>query len=362
MNILRIIPNTWTALQTFSGGLTVSSGAISIPNSSLPISAINNLNTQLNNLESSISSQVAKEASDYSNLLLKINTISLTQGAVGPTGPAGPKGDTGATGPTGPAGPKGDTGSTGPQGPTGPAGANGINGINGTNGTKGDTGLTGPAGPAGPKGDTGLTGPTGPAGPKGDTGLTGPTGPAGPAGPAGSGSSSSSGSIALFSASKPASDNVFNSDTPDIIGYQKVIYLNSSRNETPYTNNTPKLPFTLPTPTSGTNQITILNCGTAFNAPLGSLWMVEMVVNYQGGSATNTNYVAIEVTNATRYSLVDTHVVNFAITTGYTISNTFTVYFANSTELMFKASALVDAPTGKNYKIQYIQLYFTRIA
>jgi hypothetical protein len=90
--------------------------------------------------------------------------------------------------------------------------------------------------------------------------------------------------------------------------------------------------------------------------------MVEMVVNYQGGSATNTNYVAIEVTNATRYSLVDTHVVNFAITTGYTISNTFTVYFANTTELTFKASALVDAPTGKNYKIQYIQLYFTRIA
>jgi hypothetical protein len=185
----------------------------------------------------------------------------------------------------------------------------------------------------------------------------------GPTGPAGSGSSSSSG-IALFSASKTASNNYVNSDTADILGYQWSIYLNASRNEAPFTDNTPKMPFTLPTPTSvnSSNPISILNCGNAFSAPLGSQWIVQMEVNYQGGSATNTNYVYIEVRTTNSYALKTTHVVNFGITTGYVVTNTFTVYFAKTTELTFNASALVDAPTGKNYKIQSIQLYFTRIA
>jgi len=87
-----------------------------------------------------------------------------------------------------------------------------------------------------------------------------------------------------------------------------------------------------------------------------------MAVNYQGGTATNTNYVNIEITNTNTYAFKTTHVVNFGITNGYVVSNTFTVFFAKTTELTFKASALVDAPTGKNYKIQSIQLYFTRIA
>jgi hypothetical protein len=60
------------------------------------------------------------------------------------------------------------------------------------------------------------------------------------------------------------------------------------------------------------------------------------------------------ITNTNTYAFKTTHVVNFGITNGYVVSNTFTVFFAKTTELTFKASALVDAPTGKNYKIQYI--------
>jgi acetyltransferase-like isoleucine patch superfamily enzyme len=89
---------TVNATPTFNSGLIVSSGTISVPNSSLPIASISGLNTQLNSIQSSITSQVTKEASDYSDLLLKINTISLTPGA---------KGDKGDTGPQGPAGPTG---------------------------------------------------------------------------------------------------------------------------------------------------------------------------------------------------------------------------------------------------------------
>ena len=93
MDVLRIIPNTWKDVQTFSKGITVTGGTITVPNRSLPIAAINGLSTQLTNIQSSITSQVTKEASDISGLQLQINTLSSTSGA---TGPKGDKGDTGA--------------------------------------------------------------------------------------------------------------------------------------------------------------------------------------------------------------------------------------------------------------------------
>jgi hypothetical protein len=56
----------------------VSSGTITIPSSSLPISAITNLTTQLSDLSSSITNEITKGASDKSELLLKINSLSST--------------------------------------------------------------------------------------------------------------------------------------------------------------------------------------------------------------------------------------------------------------------------------------------
>jgi len=73
-----------------------------------------------------------------------------------PRGDVGPQGLKGDTGSTGPQGLKGDTGSTGPAstvagpvGPTGPQGLKGDTGSTGPQGLKGDTGSTGPQGPAG---------------------------------------------------------------------------------------------------------------------------------------------------------------------------------------------------------------------
>lgn len=145
------------------------------------------------------------------------------QGIQGETGPQGaqgipgPKGDTGATGPQGAIGPKGDQGDIGPTGPkgaTGPQGAKGptgAQGIQGIQGPKGDTGATGPQGPRGVgpnhkwtgttlafenpdgtyaagvnlKGAQGIQGPEGPTGPQGIQGPSGAQGPAGPQGAAG---------------------------------------------------------------------------------------------------------------------------------------------------------------------------------
>ena len=117
---------TVNATPIFNNGLKVNSGTITIPSSSLPISAIANLTTQLSDLSSSLTSQITKGASDKSELLLKINQISLTpgpKGDTGATGATGAKGDTGATGATGP---KGDTGATGPAGPAGAAGTSAL--------------------------------------------------------------------------------------------------------------------------------------------------------------------------------------------------------------------------------------------
>ena len=140
------------------------------------------------------------------------------------------------------------------------------------------------------------------------------------------------------------------------------IGLNYTRNETPFTDNTPLLPFTLSNPGSGSSQITILDCGTAFNAPIGSVWMIKMLTLYSGGSATNTNYVDIKVINIGSHQYKNTHFVNFAVPGGHNISDSFTVFFAKDTQLMFQASLLFSAPTGKSCKISYMELLFTRLA
>jgi hypothetical protein len=340
----------------------------------------------------------------------------LTSGAKGDkgdTGATGPKGDTGATGA------KGDTGLTGVQGPIGPAGANGINGINGTNGVKGDTGLTGATGP---KGDTGLTGATGPkgdtgatgaTGPKGDTGATGATGPkgdtgaTGATGPSGASqlgtentwtalqqfnnglkvnsgtitfptnsipatcikdlpSSGSSSGIGLFSASKTASTSYINDSTPNTIGYQCFTNLIGTKNYASGANG-PKLPLTIPwyfDPNGSYNNsvITIMDCKDIFNAPVGSVWMVQLEVSYSGGSATDTNYVNLLLDNSGGTSWSNTRLINFGLTGGHLITETFTMYFAQSTRLVFSATTQNAPPTGKNYKIQYTIFTFTRIA
>jgi type VI protein secretion system component Hcp len=154
-----------------------STGKYSIPglgNGSYTLSATGATNcatvapTQLNNMSSSVTLNLALEGTGCANLTV----------VTGPTGP---------TGPVGAAGPAGGTGATGAQGVAGPAGTPGV------------TGPAGPIGPIGPIGQTGLMGPAGPQGvgiqgPAGPQGAQGPAGPAGPAGPPGSGSSTGLGS------------------------------------------------------------------------------------------------------------------------------------------------------------------------
>ena len=107
--------NTWTRKQTFEGEFTVNgqgtdirsgsitlgtfrgqmnvmspttfNAAVYLPSNTLVTENVRGLKTQLTNIESSITSQVAKEASDVANLQLQINTLSLAQNssAVGQT-------------------------------------------------------------------------------------------------------------------------------------------------------------------------------------------------------------------------------------------------------------------------------------
>ena len=76
-------------------------------------------------------------------------------------------------------------GSVGPTGPTGATGATGAVGPTGATGAEGAMGPTGPTGPTGATGATGPTGAQGAVGPTGATGLTGATGPTGAPGPTG---------------------------------------------------------------------------------------------------------------------------------------------------------------------------------
>ena len=107
--------NTWTRKQTFEGDFAVNgeftdikspfitlgtlrgqmnvmspttfNAGVYLPSNALVTENVRGLKTQLTNIESSITTQVAKEASDVANLQLQINTLSLAQNssAVGQT-------------------------------------------------------------------------------------------------------------------------------------------------------------------------------------------------------------------------------------------------------------------------------------
>jgi hypothetical protein len=68
-------------------GPTRFTSMVNLPINSLITENVRGLKTQLTNIESSITTQVAKEASDVANLQLQINTLLLGQGssAVGQT-------------------------------------------------------------------------------------------------------------------------------------------------------------------------------------------------------------------------------------------------------------------------------------
>ena len=76
-------------------------------------------------------------------VLIKLNLVLQSQGAIGPKGPAGPQGATGQQGPAG------AQGATGAQGPAGPQGQTGPQGQPGQQGQTGPQGAVGPQGPAG---------------------------------------------------------------------------------------------------------------------------------------------------------------------------------------------------------------------
>ena len=175
-------------------------------------------------------------------------------GSTGPTGYTGPTGNQGVTGPTGWTGPTGSqgnqgatgptgwTGPSGPQGITGPTGSQGVTGYTGPQGNQGVTGPTGWTGPTGSQGNQGVTGPTGPTGSQGNQGVTGPTGPTGSQGNQGStgptgwtganGVTGPTGWTGPKGATGPSGicygnldkvkcfSEIFNSSTPQIIGYK----------------------------------------------------------------------------------------------------------------------------------------------
>ena len=88
-----------------------------------------------------------------------------------------------------------------------------------------------------------------------------------------------------------------------------------------------------------------------------------MDIYFFGSTATNTNYVRITAkTSGSSYTWTHDHFVNFNLPYGHRITDTFPVYFGVNTNLTIDASTQYDPPTGKTYKIAYIQLNFTRIA
>ena len=87
-----------------------------------------------------------------------------------------------------------------------------------------------------------------------------------------------------------------------------------------------------------------------------------MTTSYFASTATNTNYVRLYATNYGGGSWTTTQTVNFAISNGPILTETFVMAFGDNTDLILKAELMFDPPTGKTCIIQYISLLFTRIA
>ena len=66
---------TVNASPDFKSGLTVSSGAVSVPNNAISLSAVNGLNTKITSIESDITSIKTKQGNDKSELQLQINGL-----------------------------------------------------------------------------------------------------------------------------------------------------------------------------------------------------------------------------------------------------------------------------------------------
>jgi hypothetical protein len=104
----------------------------------------------------------------------------------------------------------------------------------------------------------------------------------------------------------------------------------------------------------------------SIGATTNSRWFLTIEFNYFGGTATNTNSVAVSVyTSASEYSYykwTQTHIVDFSNPFGHKESQTLPIYFENDTKLYIYASTAANPPSGKNYKIGLITLKFTRLA
>ncbi len=95
---------------------------------------------------------------------------------------------------------------------------------------------------------------------------------------------------------------------------------------------------------------------------MGSLWIVELQVLFGSGTATDTNWVIMQMRIDGARGWWNEQFVNFGITPGFSFMATFTVFLARSTMMTFYAATRNAPPAGKNYKIDAVNLTFTRIA
>ncbi len=78
---------------------------------------------------------------------------------------------------------------------------------------------------------------------------------------------------------------------------------------------------------------------------------VEMGGLYDGGTATDTNWVYLIMADEGTQGWFHHHFVNFNIPGGINFRETFTVFFAQITEMTFYAGTRFVPPPGQNYKI-----------
>jgi len=104
-----------------------------------------------------------------------------------------------------------------------------------------------------------------------------------------------------------------------------------------------------------------INCASQFNATVGSIWIVTMNVSYTSSTATNTNYINFLVYTVGN-SWSNIQVVNFGLSDTISYTETFVICFTSNTDLVIEAQLMVDPPTGKTCKIDYLSLQFTRLA
>jgi hypothetical protein len=110
------------------------------------------------------------------------------------------------------------------------------------------------------------------------------------------------------------------------------------------------------------STITTLDCGVAFGALVGSVWMVQLKVKYFGHTAQDTNVVFHTVSDIYNNNFLQTsHTVDF--NHAFTVRvDTFIVFFCQVTRLKFMTQLSKIPPSSKNYRISSMEVLFTRIA